>query len=78
MTMKKLLLLIGITGVLGLVNAGTRANAAINPSAPDGHDSAPSYTCHELCEDTCVDIEHCECGGCNSEGAFVCIGNCQV
>ena len=76
--MKKLLSLIGITGVLGLVNAGTRADAAINPTAPVVEPSAPSLSCHQVCEDTCVDTLHCQCGGCNSEGAFVCNGDCHT
>jgi hypothetical protein len=71
--MKKLLLMIGITGVLGLVNVATRADAAIQtdrhetvtPAAPqDGCDAAE---CNALCKEggcfagICVPRKGCEC-----------------
>jgi hypothetical protein len=54
--MKKLLLLVGITGVLGLVNVATRADAAIQPPTRDTifDQAAPAGTCvGETCETQC-------------------------
>jgi hypothetical protein len=50
--MKQLLLMIGITGVLGLVNAGTHADAAIKHGTGS---VGPQGTCDpEVCENGCV------------------------
>jgi hypothetical protein len=54
--MKKLLLLVGITGILGLVSVGTRAEAAIQPTAwstvspPSLGDCMP-LECDTFCRD---------------------------
>jgi hypothetical protein len=70
--MKKILFAIGLTGVLALVNAGTRADAAqINNK--DGGDG-PSLTCEQICGQVCHQIG-CECEGC-IEGAPKC-GMCS-
>jgi hypothetical protein len=73
--MKKLLLLVGITGVLGLVSVGTRADAAIVPDTQ--RSTAPSLSCQEECDITCVEELHCECAGCH-EGVFTCSGDCHA
>jgi hypothetical protein len=67
--MKKLLLMIGITGVLGLVNAGTRAQAATSePTTP----SAPGEMC------SIEDAQHCN-DGCKEAGCFagICFPPCE-
>jgi hypothetical protein len=68
--MKKLLLLIGITGVLGLVNVGTRAHASTTSSSEVL--SAPGEFCSE--EDDLVCNENCQAAGCY---VGVCIPPCE-
>jgi hypothetical protein len=59
--MKKLLMLAGMTGVLSLVSAGTRARAAV-ATDPDG--GLGVATCNaEQCHEQCVD-EGCTIGEC--------------
>jgi hypothetical protein len=59
--MKKFLFLIGITGVLGLVNVATRADAA----KPTTASVAPPPGCDpDICETDCTTEEHCYRGVC--------------
>jgi hypothetical protein len=69
--MKKLLMLVGMTGMLALVSAGTRAHAA---AATDGDGSLGIFACNaEECQQECVD-EGCTHGEClpGIKGALTC------
>lgn len=71
LVMKKLLMLVGMTGMLALVSAGTRANAA---AATEGDDGFGISTCNaEECHALCVD-EGCTTGEClpNLKGMLTC------
>jgi hypothetical protein len=61
--MKKLLLMIGITGALGLVNVGTRANASTTSPTSDKPQDLCSLEDQRVCDEHCVSAG-CDIGVC--------------